>query len=414
MSEPHHVIVGGSIAGVSAALAMRRHGFDGALTVVDAEPLIPYEKPPLSKVADPERAVRPILPEERYREHRIDLVVGLPVHRLDEVRRRVVLADGGELPADRVLITTGVSARRLGTPGERLANIHTLRTAADARHLFAALDRGGPLVVVGGGFIGLEAAAVARTRGLDVTVVEAAELPLLGALGPAVAPLMTRLHRDNGVRVVSGRTVERYVGRDTVEAVVLTGGERLPAAAVVVGVGVVPNDRLASAAGATCEGGVVVDEHGRTDRPWLWAAGDVASHIHPRTGVRGRIEHWDVAMRHGAAVGASMAGSPTINDAAPYFWSDQYGKSLQMYGRCRGSDQVVLRQGATPERFLAFWLRAGRLTAVAGLDEAKAVRAARAILDTDGAPAPETLADPSTDLRALARRMARSAAVPSR
>ncbi|WP_240045951.1 FAD-dependent oxidoreductase [Streptomyces sp. L-9-10] len=413
VSKTHHVIVGGSIAGVSAAMAMRRSGFDGTVTVVDAEPLLPYEKPPLSKKADPEHAVRPILPEEHYREHGTDLVIGLRVHRLDDEHRRVVLAGGGELPGDRVLLTTGVSARRLGTPGEQLDNVHTLRTAADARRVFAGLHRGGPLVVVGGGFIGLEAAAVARTMGLDVTVVEATALPLLGPLGPAVARLMTRLHRDNGVRVISGRTVERYAGHGSVEEVVLAGGERLPAATVVVGVGVVPSDQLAAAAGATIHGGVVVDEYGRTDHPWFWAAGDVASQIHPRTGVRERIEHWDVAMRRGAAVGASMAGLPTINDAAPYFWSDQYGKSLQMFGRGRGSDQVVVREGATPERFVAFWLRAGRLAAVAGLDEPKAVRAAKAILDTDAAVAHEVLTDPSTDLRALARRLARPAGIPA-
>lgn len=225
---------------------------------------------------------------------------------------------------------------------------------------------------------------------------------------------MTQLHRNNDVRVINGRTVETYAGHGVVEEVVLTGGQRLPAATVVVGVGVVPNDQLAAATGATVHGGVVVDEYGRTDHPWLWAAGDVASQIHPRTGVRERIEHWDVAMRHGAAVGASMAGQPTINDEAPYFWSDQYGKSLQMFGRGRGTDQVVVREGATPERFVAFWLRESRLAAVAGLDEPKAVRSAAAILDTNAVVAPEVLTDPSTDLRALARRLARPAAAPAR
>ncbi|MFJ4633825.1 NAD(P)/FAD-dependent oxidoreductase [Streptomyces sp. NPDC088847] len=414
MSKTHHVIVGGSIAGVSAAMAMRQSGFDGAVTVVDAEPLLPYEKPPLSKEADPEQAVRLILPEEHYQEHGIDLVIGLRVHRLDDERRRVVLAGGGELAADRVLLTTGVSARRLGTPGEELDHVHTLRTAADAQRIFADLHRGGPLVVVGGGFIGLEAAAVARTMDIDVTIVEATELPLLGALGPAAAGLMIRLHRNNGVRVISSLTVERYAGYGVVEEVVLTDGQRLPAATVVVGVGVAPNDQLAAAAGATVQGGIVVDEYGRTDHPWLWAAGDVASQVHPRTGVRERIEHWDVAMRHGAAVGASMVGRPTINDAAPYFWSEQYGKSLQMFGRVHRTDQVVLREGATPERFVAFWLREDRLAAVAGLDEPKAVRSAKAILDTNSVVSPAVLTDPSTDLRALARQLAHPAAVPAR
>ncbi|MFD4603819.1 NAD(P)/FAD-dependent oxidoreductase [Streptomyces sp. NPDC058464] len=413
MSQTHHVVIGGGIAGVSAAVAMRQAGFDGTVTVVDAEPPLPYERPPLSKAENAEAALRPIFPEDHYARHGIELILGTPVRRLDGVRRRVELTGGWELPADRVLLTTGVSARRLGTPGEELANIHTLRTAADARHIFAGLDRGGPLVVVGGGFIGLEAAAVARTAGIEVTVVEAGELPLLGPLGPAVAELVTRAHRERGVRVLTGRTVAEYAGPGAVREVVLSDGERLPAALVIVGVGVVPNDRLALAAGATCHGGIAVDEFGRTDHPLLWAAGDVASRVHPRTGVRERIEHWDVAMRHGAAVGASMAGRPTADDTLPFFWSDQYGKTLQMFGRGRPGDRVVLRRDATPDRFLAFWLREGRLAAVAGLDEARTVRAARTILDTGVPVAPEALADPSTDLRALARRLPRPATVPA-
>ena len=409
MPKTHHVIIGGSIAGVSAAVSMRQNGFDGVITVIDADPMLPYERPPLSKVPDAEQAVRPIFPTEHYAEHRIDLLLGARVRRLDDVRHRVVLDGGGDLPADRVLLTTGVACRRLGIPGEGLTNVHTLRTAVDARHIFASLERGGPLVVVGGGFIGLEAAAVARTSGIDVTVVEAGDLPLLGPLGTPAARLMTELHQEHGVRVITGRTVQCFTGLEAVEEVVLTGGQRLPAATVIVGVGVVANDRLAHETGATCQGGVVVDEHGRTDHPWLWAAGDVANRIHPRVGRRERIEHWDVAMRHGAAVGASMAGRPTVDSAAPYFWSDQYGKSLQMFGRACREDRVVLRDGATSERFLAFWLRRDRLVAVAGLDETKTLRGARAILDSGAPVSADVLADPSTDLRALSRLLARQA-----
>ncbi|MDX2937919.1 NAD(P)/FAD-dependent oxidoreductase [Streptomyces ipomoeae] len=409
MPRTHHVIVGASIAGVSAAVAMRENGFDGTITLVDAQRQLPYERPALSKAADPEKAVRPILPEGHYAQHDLDLVLGARVRRLDDDRRRVVLDGGDDLPADRVLLTTGAFCRRLGVPGEGLADVHSLRTADDARRVFTSLERGGPLVVVGGGFIGLEAAAVARTMGVEVTVVEAGHLPLRGPLGPSVARLMTRLHQEHGVHVLAEQGVRSFLGSGSVEEVVLTEGRRLPAAAVIVGIGVAADDRIAREVGATCENGVVVDSHGRTDHPWLWSAGDVASHIHPAVGTRARIEHWDVAMRHGAAVGASMAGRPTVNTAVPYFWTDQYGKSLQMFGRTRPQDRVVLREGATPERFLAFWLREDRVVAVAGLDEAKAVRAARALVES-GAPVPaDVLADPSTDLRALSRGAARQA-----
>lgn len=413
MPQTHHVIVGGSIAGVTAAVAMRRNGFDGSITVIDADPSLPYERPPLSKVADPEQALRPILPAEHYAEHGIDLLLGARVRRLDDERRRVVLDGAGDLPADQVLLTTGVACRRLGVPGEGLANVHTLRSAQDARRIFASLDSGGPLVVVGGGFIGLEAAAVARAAGIEVTVVEAGELPLQGPLGTPVARLLTSLHKEHGVRLLTRQSVRCFAGGEAVEQVVLTTGRRLPAATVIVGIGVVPNDQLAREVGATCLDGVVTDQHGRTDHPWLWAAGDVASHVHPAVGSHGRIEHWDVAMRHGAAVGASLAGRPTVNSAVPYFWSDQYGKTLQMFGRARRDDQVILRAGATAERFAAFWYRGDRLVAVAGLDEAKAVRAGKEILDLGLPVSAEALADPSTDLRALSRRPARQRLSPS-
>ncbi|MET7474600.1 FAD-dependent oxidoreductase [Streptomyces sp. NPDC005648] len=407
MPRTHHVIVGASIAGVSAAVAMRENGFDGSITLVDAQRQLPYERPALSKEADPEKAVRPILPDGHYAGHDIDLVLGARVRRLDDDRHRVVLDGGDDLPADRVLLTTGAFCRRLGVPGEGLADVHSLRTADDARRVFTSLERGGPLVVVGGGFIGLEAAAVARTMGIEVTVVEAGHLPLHGPLGPSVARLMTRLHQEHGVHVLTGQGVRRFRGSGSVEEVVLTDGRRLPAAAVIVGIGVAADDRIAQEVGVTCENGVVVDLHGRTDHPWLWSAGDVASHIHPAVGSRARIEHWDVAMRHGAAVGASMAGTPTVNTAVPYFWSDQYGKSLQMFGRAGPQDRVVLREGVTPERFLAFWLREDRAVAVAGLDEGKAVRAARALVESGAPVLADVLADPSTDLRALSRGAAR-------
>ncbi|MEV7289169.1 FAD-dependent oxidoreductase [Streptomyces sp. NPDC093252] len=403
MPRTHHVIVGGSIAGVSAATAMRQHGYDGGITVIDSEPPLPYERPPLSKPAAPERPTRPIFPAEHYAEQGIDLLLGTPVRRLDGDRRRVELGDGQSLPADQVLLATGVLCRSLGVPGEDLVGVHALRTAENARKLFASLAHGGPLVVVGGGFIGLEVAAVARTAGLDVTVVEAGEHPLQGPLGPAVARLVTRRHEARGVRIITRETVRCFTGSGAVEEVVLSGGRRLPAATVVVGVGVRPNDRLAREAGVTCLDGIVVDRHGRTDRPWLWAAGDVASRTHPALAGRGRIEHWDAAMRHGQSVGAGLAGRPSTDSTTPYFWSDQYGTSLQMFGRAGSRDQVVLRSGASPERFLAYWLRGDRLVAVAGLGDPRAVRVARAVMEAGKPVSAQALAEPATDLRQLIR-----------
>lgn len=403
MSAESVVIVGASIAGVSAAVAMRDHGFEGSISLVDSEDREPYERPPLSKTGDPQRAVRPILPNDTYAAKRIDLVLGATVDSIDIDRRKVHLDNGNALPADQVLLATGVSARRLGVPGEDLENVLTLRTADDAAKVFAALASGGPLVVIGGGFIGLEAAAVARGLGLEVTVVEYESLPLLRPLGQSTAELMLQLHHSQGVRVIPSQSAASFRGTNTVEEVVLSSGERLPAATVIVGCGVTPNDSLAEAAGVYCNDGIVVDSTGRTSNPLIWAAGDVANQLHPHLGRRARIEHWDVAMRHGGAIGATMAGHSTENTELPYFWSDQYGATLQMYGRARPGDRVIIREGATPDRFLAFWLRDGHLGAVAGLGEAKSVRAVKSLVELRAAIDPLLLADPATDLRQLAR-----------
>lgn len=402
----HHVIVGGSAAGVAAALAMRRSGFEGRVTIVDAGPELPYERPPLSKAIGGEATLRPIVPAEVYRSAGIDLRLGTRVDGLYPSAGTVWLSDGGELRADRVLLATGVSARRPPVPGADLRNVLTLREAGDARRLARAIGAGGPLVVVGGGFIGLEVAAAARAAGHDVIVVEMTPLPLSAALGRPLAELVTALHRDEGVRVRTGVTVEAFHGAGTVAEVLLSTGERLPAAAVVLGVGVVPNDTLAVDAGVRSHHGIVVDRHGRTSHPWIYAAGDVTSQPHPHLPAPGRIEHWDNAQQQGAAVGATMAGDPRSHDALPYFWSEQYGRTLQMYGRPREGDQLLLRPDASPRRFVALWRRDGVVVAAAGLDAAGDLATARRLIERGVTIPADVLRDPDASLRTIARSLA--------
>jgi 3-phenylpropionate/trans-cinnamate dioxygenase ferredoxin reductase component len=405
--KPGQVIVGASAAGVSAAVAMRAAGYDGAITVIDSDPHQPYERPPLSKalMGDlDDHALKPILPEDAYGAHNIELRLGTGVKHLDLLKRRVTLDGGAALPAEHVLLATGVAARRLPVPGANLANVLTLRDAEDALALGARLAVGGPLVIIGGGFIGLELAAVARENGIDVTVVELAALPLIGVTGHTVAELITRLHTDRGVHFRLGATVTAFVGTSAVEAVQLDNGQRLPARTVVVGVGVLPRVALAQAAGIAIDrSGIVVDRLGNTSDRWVSAAGDVASQPHPALLTPGRIEHWDVAQRHGSAVGSSVVGTPTPFVATPYAWSCQYGLTLQMFGRAHPGDEILLRRGATSERFLSFWLREGRVGAVAGLDLPRDVAAARRLIESR-VPAPvEQLQDPDVDLRRLVR-----------
>ncbi|OPC77226.1 hypothetical protein B4N89_42560 [Embleya scabrispora] len=414
----HHVIVGGSAAGISAAVALRRHGFAGNVTVVEAGGELPYERPPLSKaLAGGEHAfLHAILPRQAYAEQRITLLSATRVLALDPDRRAVELDDGRTLYADRVLLATGVLPRTLPVPGAELPGVVTLRDVRDARALAARLRAGGPVVVVGGGFIGLEVAAVARGVGLDVTVVETGARPLAGPLGPELAARVTTLHERAGVRLRTGASVSAFIGRTHVTGVRLTGGQVLPAATVVVGIGVRPDTALAEAAGVLCEDGIVVDRHCHTSVPWILAAGDATNQSHPHLPARGRIEHWDNAVRQGAVAGAVLAGVPESHTALPYFYSEQYGRTLQMYGRAAAGDEFVLRaEAADPVDptdpaggFLGFWTRAGVLVAAAGLDRPRELRAARALIERRVPVAAAALASPATDLRALAQPAAKA------
>lgn len=403
MSElRHHVIIGGSAAGSAAAVAMRRAGFSGRISLVDAGVYPPYERPPLSKALSAMEEPKLINEIEVYREHDIELELGHPVVALDPATKTVHVEGGITMHADAVLLTTGVSARRLDVPGAELANITTLRDIDDARRMAARMDsEHGPLVIVGGGFIGLEAAAVARDLGIEVTIIEALPVPLLPALGRPLAELIQQLHVDRGVRFVTERTVARFVGDGSVAGVELSDGTVLPASTVVVGIGVVPNDALASAAGIECAGGVIVDALGRTSNPWVWAAGDVATQETPFTLQRQRIEHWDVALRHGAIVGANMAGGTEQNLEVPYFWSDQYGLQLQMFGRPAADDEFVMRPDATPTSFLGFWLRGDTLVAAAGMEQSRELRATKPLIERRVAVTAEALTDPGVSLRSL-------------
>ena len=401
----HIMIVGASAAGVSAATALRHHGFDGRISLVDQDPNVPYERPPLSKLTGVD--LRPILPPSRFTDLSIDLRLGDRVVDIDRGTRRVTLASGHSDIVSGLLLSTGVTARDLDLPGASLGNVQVLRTAADAAALAKRLCIDGPLVVVGGGFIGLELSALGREFGKDVTVVEVAERPM-PRIDPRLGDMMRELHEDRGVGFTLGRTVTCFEGNGVVEAVILDDGTRLQASTVVVGVGVVPRTELAAAAGVEVdEHGIVVDEYGRTSVPWIFAAGDVASQPHPALLGRGRIEHWDVALKHGTAVGASMAGQPTAFSETPYLWSDQFGLTFQMFGRPWVRDKLVLRSAATPKSYVAFWLRDGVVAAVCGLDRSRDVAAARRLIGVDVTDHRPALADDSVDLRSLLKTISR-------
>lgn len=358
-------IVGGSLAGLNAARALRTQEFDGRIVVIGAEEHLPYDRPPLSKefLAGRVGLTEIALSTASDADLDVEWCLGTSAARLDRGGSRVVLASGQELPVDGVVIATGARARAL--PGSPLAGVHTLRTAEDAMALRAELVPGARLVVIGAGFIGAEVASTARELGASVTVVEMAEVPLTHALGAHLGAVCAGLHDDNGVRLITGAQVEGLTGDDRVREVRLADGRALPADVVVVGIGAVPNVEWLEGSGIEVDHrGVHTDAAGATNVPEVVAAGDcTCTH-----GVR--QEHWTNAALQPAAAVSTLLGRTAPAQRPPYFWSDQYGSRLQFAGRCRPGDPVEIIEGdVDARRFVAGYRRDGALVAVFAMDE---------------------------------------------
>ncbi len=374
------VVVGASLAGISTARALRAQGYDGALTLVGAEPHRPYDRPPLSKeflaasVEEPELSLE--MPGEDLG---ITWRLGATAGSLDPARTVVRLEDGDELAADGIVLATGAAPVPLpNTAG--LSGVHLLRTIDDARTLREALRPGGRLVVVGGGFIGSEIASTAGQLGLEVTVVEAAELPLVLQLGPQMARVVSGLHAAHGTRLECGVGVAGLVsadgsGQGPVTGVELADGRVLPADVVVVGIGARPVTAWLDGSGvelAPGHRGVVCDAAGATSRPGVVAVGDCSAWYDESSGGPVRVEHWTSAHERGPLAAATLLGlePPRLRGGtAPYFWSDQYGARIQFAGHARPDDEVTIEEGSAEEgSLLALYRRGGEPVAVLGID----------------------------------------------
>jgi 3-phenylpropionate/trans-cinnamate dioxygenase ferredoxin reductase component len=369
MSSTGIVIVGAGLAGAVAAETLREEGFGGRITLLGAESHRPYERPPLSKgylQGDADQESLFVHPEAWYADHEVELGLGAAVTSLDLDAHTVTTDHQSRLRYDRLLLATGSSPRRLAIPGADLDGIRYLRRIEDSNRIREDFRAARRVVIVGGGWIGLETAAVARSAGLHVTVLEAAELPLVRVLGPEAATLFADLHRGHGVDLRCQVQVSRFVGQGgTVSGVQLGDGQVLPADLVLVGVGISPNVQLALDAGLEVDNGISVDEHLRTSHPDVYAAGDVANTWHPELGERLRVEHWANARRQGAIAARAMLGQPATDFQPPYFFSDQYDLGMEYTGYVgrRGYDHVVLRRYPEPGQVIVFWLLEGRLLA---------------------------------------------------
>ncbi|MFG1931941.1 NAD(P)/FAD-dependent oxidoreductase [Mycobacterium sp. NPDC048908] len=368
-------VIGGSLAGLSAARALRAQGFDGGLTIVGGEERRPYDRPPLSKEFLAGDIGEDALALEAEDDN-LDAQWTLGAHatRLDPTAGAVHLDNGATIHADGVVIATGARARTW--PGaEQLAGVHVLRTIEDAVALRADLRPGARLVVIGAGFIGAEVASTAIKLGLDVTVVEAALAPLAGPLGVQLGAAVARLHTEHGTRLLCGAPVAGLIGTDRVTGIELADGRQLAADVVVVGIGAIPNVEWLHASPIALGNGVVCDLGGATSVPHVVAVGDCAAWHEPAVGFPHRVEHWTGALERPAiAVATLLAGGHHTGGPVkpPYFWSDQYGHRIQFAGIAHAGDDVTFEVGSARDTsFLAVYRRGGEPVAVLGVDQPK-------------------------------------------
>jgi 3-phenylpropionate/trans-cinnamate dioxygenase ferredoxin reductase subunit len=398
-----HVIVGAGQAGAWAAVSMRQTGFDGRIVLIGDEQWRPYQRPPLSKqmlTDDPEPPPLSFHAEQRYAELNIEMVLGSAATGLDAAARRLTLADGQTFDYDKLLLTVGGQARHLPIHGGNLALY--LRTLEDAQTIRARLLEKPRVLCIGAGVIGLEIASSARTRGCDVTVLEALSRAMGRAVSPEGAAFIESLHRDAGVALHFDVIVDRLDRTDGGIAVTCRDGRCFMTDLVVAGVGMQRNLALAEAAGLAQEGGIVVDEWGRTSDPDIYAAGDITAFFHPLFGRRLRLESWRHAQNQGIAVGKAMCGDPAPYDDVPWFWTDQYKVNLQVAGLPADAARTIVRQGGPPGSFIAVHLAEdGSVLGVTAANNPREIRAGQAMIKSHKMVDEAKLADANVPLQRL-------------
>ncbi|SDE70280.1 NAD(P)/FAD-dependent oxidoreductase [Limimaricola pyoseonensis] len=399
----HVVVIGAGQAGAALVAKLRGEGFEGRITLVGAETAPPYQRPPLSKaylLGEMARERLFLRPESWYAEHDVALRLGARAEAIDPAARRVTLQDGETLDYDALALCTGAHPRRLPAAiGGDLPGVLTMRDLADADRLSPEMVEGRRLLVVGGGYIGLEAAAVARKRGLEVILVETAERILGRVAAPETSAYFRDLHARHGVEIREGCGLERLLGEDRVTGARLTDGTEIAVDFAIAGVGVEPATGLAEAAGLALENGIRCDRHCRTSDERIWAAGDCASLLWGDARVR--LESVGNAIDMAEAAALNIMGRDVEYRPRPWFWSDQYDVKLQIAGLNAGWDAVHVRPGATPEQCSHWYYRGATLIAVDAMNDSRAYMVGKRLIEAGKSPDPAQVADPSVELKAL-------------
>jgi 3-phenylpropionate/trans-cinnamate dioxygenase ferredoxin reductase subunit len=399
------VIAGAGHAAGQIITTLRQQKFEGQIVLIGDEPYLPYQRPPLSKkfLAGEMPAERLyVKPESFYEDPRIDLRLETTVTAIDREAKTVKIEDGDDIAYDKLVLSLGSRARTLPVEGADLQRVHYLRSIADVESIRAELDIGRRLVIIGAGYIGLEVAAVARTLGLEVTVVEMADRVMSRVVSPEISDFYQIEHTNHGVKLRLSTTVVALHGKKRVKCVETGEGEEIPAEFVIIGVGILPNTEIAEQAGLDVNDGIVVNDRCQTSDPDIYAAGDCTSHPNDIYGRRLRLESVHNAVEQAKTAASNLCGKETRYSQVPWFWSDQYDLKLQIAGLSEGYDDVVIRGNPADRSFACVYLRAGRLIAIDAVNaprdfvHSKALIAARMLVSAD------KLADSGTLLKDLA------------
>ncbi|MEC7763445.1 MAG: FAD-dependent oxidoreductase [Pseudomonadota bacterium] len=400
------VVIGAGQAGAALVAKLRQLKFEGSITLIGEEPVPPYQRPPLSKaylLGEMELSRLYLRPEAYYGEHDIDLKTSAQVESIDPAAKTVTLAGGDVLHYGQLALTTGSTPNRLPAAiGGDLGGVYTVRTLADVDAMAHEFADGRRVLVVGGGYIGLEAAAVAAKKGMKVTIIEMAQRILQRVAAPETSEYFRALHKAHGATILEDVGLSKLVGEGHVSGAELTDGSMLDVDFVVVGVGIRPNTGLAEAAGIEIDNGIKTDAQGRTSDPSIFAAGDCASF--PYKGARIRLESVGNAIDQAELVAANMLGEAKDYVAKPWFWSDQYDTKLQIAGLNTGYDRIVTRDDGTEDgkTSVSYWYYSGdTLVAVDAMNDPRAYMVGKRLIEGGKSPAPEAVGDPETDLKAL-------------
>jgi len=406
MTETYVILGAGHAAGqVAQSLRSQACGFTGRLVMIGEEPYLPYQRPPLSKkflAGEMELERVYFKPPSFYEKFNVETMLNTSAERLDREAKQLVLSDGRKIGYDKLIFTTGSRVRTIAAPGVDLPGIFYLRTVDDVEAIRAHLKPDSKLVIVGGGYIGLEVAAVMVSRGLDVTVVEMAPTVLARVVDIQVAQYFASVHRKAGVKIENGVAVQGFAGTGKVEKVMCAGGREIPADTVIIGVGIVPNIELAQAAGLACDNGITVDEFGRTQDPDIFAAGDCTNHPNRLLGRRLRLESVQNALEQGKSAALAMCGKLTEYAQIPWFWSDQYDLKLQIVGMSGAHDKVIIRGSMENHKFAAFYLQGNVILAVDAINCPQEFMASKALVANKTPVDLTKLANPEVPMNAIA------------